>query len=73
MTVIKGKCAEVKPGEGPAGECAAKDCPLKSKDIIDGMLCVEVGTKKYHASCATRAQIKFEVPKPKKIGAMRHK
>ena len=55
--------------DAPGGTCASKSCPIK-RAIQTGMTCVTLGNKKYHASCAMREEIEFDipsVPKQKKV------
>ena len=65
-SIGKGKCILLTVGEAnlPPGAsvCQWSNCPLKNKQLISGMYCVELKNKFYHASCATQIGIDFKVP-----------
>jgi len=52
--------------DNPAGDCDYADCGCAKRLISTGMTLVKCNGKKYHASCAMQAEIKFKAPSVQK-------
>ena len=48
--------------DNPGGDCDSPKCGVAKVLISTGMTLVQCNGKKYHASCAIQAGIKFKVP-----------